>query len=62
MKTQISSVPLADTLEGCRAILAGECDDWAESAFYMVGDLAEAKGKQAASASKPEPAPVPVPA
>jgi F-type H+-transporting ATPase subunit beta len=56
------SVPLGDTLEGCGAILGGECDDWAESAFYMVGNLAEAKGKQAASASNSGPAPVPVPA
>ncbi|WP_404713018.1 F0F1 ATP synthase subunit beta [Sphingomonas sp. MMS24-J13] len=53
------SVPLADTLEGCRAILAGECDDWPESAFYMVGDLAEARGKQAGSAPRPAPEPVP---
>ncbi len=50
------SVPLADTLEGCRAILAGECDDWAESAFYMVGDLAEARARQAQSAPAPVPA------
>jgi F-type H+-transporting ATPase subunit beta len=56
------SVPLADTLAGCRAILAGECDDWAESAFYMIGDLAEARARQTAAAPKPEPAPAPVPA
>ena len=53
------SVPLGDTLEGCRAILAGECDAWPESAFYMVGDLEEARGKQAASAPKAAPAAVP---
>jgi F-type H+-transporting ATPase subunit beta len=39
------SVALADTLEGCRAILAGETDDWPESAFYMVGNLDEARAK-----------------
>lgn len=42
------SVRLADTLAGCRAILDGACDDWAESAFYMVGDIEEARGKQTA--------------
>ncbi|MCB2016941.1 MAG: F0F1 ATP synthase subunit beta, partial [Hydrogenophaga sp.] len=39
------SVALADTLAGVRAILAGETDDWPESALYMVGDLAEARAK-----------------
>jgi F-type H+-transporting ATPase subunit beta len=39
------SVPLAQTLAGVRAILAGETDDWPESAFYMVGDLEEARDK-----------------
>ncbi len=37
------TVPLAETLSGCRAILGGECDGWPESAFYMVGTLDEAK-------------------
>ena len=41
------SVPLAKTLEGCRAILAGECDGWAESSLYMVGDLEEARAREA---------------
>ena len=31
------SVSRADTLAGCRAILDGETDDWAESSLYMVG-------------------------
>jgi F-type H+-transporting ATPase subunit beta len=45
------SVPLAVTLAGCRAILDGEADTWAESALYMVGTLDEARAKeQAASA------------
>lgn len=42
------SVPLAKTLEGARAILGGETDDWPESAFYMVGDLDEARAKAGA--------------
>jgi F-type H+-transporting ATPase subunit beta len=45
------SVPLAATLAGCRAILAGETDDWTESALYMVGDLEEARRKNAARAT-----------
>lgn len=39
------SVPLAKTLAGVKAILAGETDAWPESAFYMVGDLDEARAK-----------------
>ena len=42
------SVPLAATLAGCRAILAGEGDGWPESAFYMIGDFEEARARQAA--------------
>jgi RNA polymerase sigma factor (sigma-70 family) len=38
-------VPLAETLEGCRAILEGECDDVPEEAFYFVGNLEAARGK-----------------
>ena len=38
-------MPLHATLDGVRAILGGEADDWPESAFYMVGDLEEARGK-----------------
>ena len=45
------SVPLAKTLEGCRAILAGECDGWAESSLYMVGDLEEARAREAQGAA-----------
>jgi F-type H+-transporting ATPase subunit beta len=43
------SVPLAETLEGCRAILDGAGDDWAESSFYMVGALDEARQKEEAA-------------
>jgi F-type H+-transporting ATPase subunit beta len=42
------SVSRADTLAGCKAILDGETDDWAESSLYMVGDLAEAQAKEQA--------------
>ncbi|MFT4620462.1 MAG: F-type H+-transporting ATPase subunit beta [Polaromonas sp.] len=42
-----ASVPLADTLAGCRAILEGEADDWPESALYMVGTLDDARKKEA---------------
>jgi F-type H+/Na+-transporting ATPase subunit beta len=41
------SVDLEQTLAGCRAILAGETDDWAEGSLYMVGDLDEARAKEA---------------
>jgi F-type H+/Na+-transporting ATPase subunit beta len=41
------SVALSDTLEGCRAILDGEADDWAENSLYMVGTLEDARRKEA---------------
>jgi F-type H+-transporting ATPase subunit beta len=41
------SVPLAETLRGCRAILDGEADGWAEAALYMVGDIDEARARAA---------------
>ena len=40
------TVELDATLAGCRAILGGEADDWAEGSFYMVGDLEEARQKE----------------
>jgi F-type H+-transporting ATPase subunit beta len=43
------SVALADTLSGCRAILDGETDDWAEGSLYMVGTLEDARRKEAAA-------------
>src|ERR1700677_4969490 len=50
------SVSRADTLAGCRAILDGESDDWAEGSLYMVGNFAEARQKEAAAKTKaPEP-------
>ncbi|SKA25381.1 F-type H+-transporting ATPase subunit beta [Enhydrobacter aerosaccus] len=36
------SVPLKDTLAGCRKILDGVSDSWPESALYMVGAIEEA--------------------
>ena len=36
-----SHVSLADALDGCRAILDGECDDLAVEAFNFEGSLAE---------------------
>ena len=41
------SVELDATLNGCRAILEGEADDWAESSLYMVGDLEDARQREA---------------
>jgi F-type H+/Na+-transporting ATPase subunit beta len=43
------SVPLAATLEGCRMILQGVCDQWAESSLYMVGSIEEARAKEVSS-------------
>ena len=43
------TVPIARTVAGCRAILDGETDGWAESSLYMIGDLDEARAKEAAS-------------
>ncbi len=43
------SVPLVDTLKGCRAILDGDCDGWAEDSLYMVGTLDEAREKELAA-------------
>ncbi len=41
-----TSVPVAETLAGCRAILDGATDGWAESSLYMIGTLAEAELKE----------------
>ncbi len=40
------SVDLAETLKGCKAILAGETDGWNEASLYMVGTLDEARAKE----------------
>jgi F-type H+-transporting ATPase subunit beta len=49
--TQGARVPISDTLAGCRAILDGAADDWAESSLYMVGTLEDARKKEAAAQS-----------
>ena len=38
-------VKLEDTIKGFQAILNGDLDDLPEQAFYLVGDIAEAKAK-----------------
>ncbi|MFZ2102739.1 MAG: F0F1 ATP synthase subunit beta [Oricola sp.] len=43
------TVPVAETVAGCKAILDGECDDWQESSLYMVGNLEEARQKETAA-------------
>ena len=43
------TVTIDDTLAGCRAILDGETDDWAESSLYMVGALEDARQKERGS-------------
>jgi len=43
------SVRRVDTLNGCRAILDGETDDWAEGSLYMIGTLDDARQKEAAA-------------
>ena len=44
------SVPLAETIKGCRAILDGKTDAWPESALYMAGTLADAERREAGRA------------
>jgi F-type H+-transporting ATPase subunit beta len=48
---------VADTIAGCKAILAGECDEWQESSLYMVGTIDEARDKEKASHVAAQPAP-----
>ena len=49
------TVELAATLAGCRAILDGEADDWAEQSLYMIGDIDEARQKEAEAAAEAGP-------
>jgi F-type H+-transporting ATPase subunit beta len=46
------SVPIDQTLKGCRAILSGEGDQWAENSFFMVGSLDDARAKEAKMGDK----------
>ena len=55
-----ATVPLAETLTGCRAILDGATDDWAESSVYMIGTLDDARIKE--ESAKAEKAKEPAPA
>ena len=45
------SVPLKETLAGCRAVLDGETDEWPESSLYMIGGIEEARQVVAPKAS-----------
>lgn len=47
------AVELDATIAGCRAILDGETDDWAERSLYMVGDLEEARRREAPAEESP---------
>jgi len=49
------SVPLVETLKGCRTILDGACDQWAEASLYMIGTIDEARAKEAASKRQARP-------
>src|SRR5579875_2419738 len=51
------SVPIAETLKACAAILDGRGDKWAESSFYMVGNLDDAGDKEARSSAAVRPRP-----
>jgi F-type H+-transporting ATPase subunit beta len=42
------TVAVEDTIKGCRAILSGGTDEWAESSLYMTGTLEAAEQKEAA--------------
>jgi F-type H+-transporting ATPase subunit beta len=44
------TVEISDTLAGCRAILDGEADDWAENSLYMIGGIEEASARERAAA------------
>jgi F-type H+-transporting ATPase subunit beta len=43
------TVARADTLAGCRAILDGAAEEWAEESLFMIGTLDEAHAKEQAS-------------
>ena len=45
------SVPLVETIKGCRAILDGKGDSLPESAFYMIGTVDEARPTESAHTS-----------
>jgi len=45
------SVALQDTIAGCKAILAGDADDWDEASLYMVGTFEAGRAKEEAARS-----------
>jgi len=47
-------VSLKDNIRGFKCIINGECDSWPEQAFYMVGNIDEAKQKAAEILAIPE--------
>ena len=47
-------VSLKDTIRSFKAIINGNCDPWPEQAFYMVGNIDEAKRKAAEILKVPE--------
>ncbi len=46
------SVTIQETIAGCKAILDGDCDDWPENAFYMIGPINEAREKMLSAESR----------
>jgi F-type H+-transporting ATPase subunit beta len=44
-----TSVPVAETIRGCQAILSGDCDGWPESAFYMTGTIDDVRARKESS-------------
>jgi F0F1-type ATP synthase beta subunit len=42
-------VPLRETLKGCRGILDGTADHWAESSLYMTATIDEAQERESAA-------------
>ena len=42
------TIALEDTIKGCQSILQGAGDEWAESSFYMVGTLEDARDREIA--------------
>ena len=42
------SVSRADTIAGCKAILDGVADEWAESSLYMIGSQNSGQGRDPA--------------
>jgi len=42
------AVTVAETIAGCKAIIAGESDDWDEASLYMIGTFEEARAREEA--------------